>query len=1033
MTTSIKTIAMAISVGLYGTFAYAQPIDANKTGTMYFFENGIPETIVASNDSKLKIGKIATRDGKSSLVWTFKKGSELTLTQDVGFKPFVANEKDQSISTFTTWIYNEKALDGKMRFNFNKKGETQAHFDINMDFTGWRNLLVPYRDMEGTPTNGMDQIVIDTSGLKSGGTIHIDQMMTSIPADPRWPTRDAVVPYINMDADTAPNRHWLSLQRYDEFLDKSTMTLNEIRVDNEKVEKIKAKLHDFASSGKAKNTDAQLDKLKKTYESYGLKEYKGEIIGKPLDNTNRQKMFLDKGVNRGLLNQEEFDLLFGAKDLREYGDFMLELANALQGDLKAKDRKELEKMYIDLTRYGLNQGYEAGSGVGTVHHFGYTLRNLFEAHYLTRDVLTENNMIKEVADMMAWFSAAGRIYAPKEELASFNVDIMNTQLRGMLYSVIMQPNETTRNAWLQQFSNWISGSLTETEGLNGGIKYDGSIFHHVQHYPAYGRGALKGLTPVIEALSGTDFAVTKEAHEAVKKAVVMTELYSNDRYTLMSVVGRHPTGDALIGTTPFKHMALAGTPDGKKAIDPDMASAYLRLTQGEKNDDFRTFLLKKGFKAGSVAEGNFTMNLASLNIQRRDDWVAAARGYSRYLVGNESYANANRYGRYINYGHVEIMDADGKTRAFSHDGFNWNRWSGTTAVQVPLQDLNAQLRNVDRFSGLEEMLFNEQTYAGGVGNGKNGMYAMTLQAHPKYDATFLANKSVFFFDNRIVALGSGINTMVSEYPTQTTLFQHALRVPSDAMYVNGLRFNKGEEKSVESKRKYTQLIDPDGNAYFVSSDSDVKVSAINQKSFNQKNSKPTEGKFATAVIDHGKAPKDASYEYSVLINPTVKQQMTFASSLGAKKGSPYTVIQKDDNAHIVYDRASKTTGYAVFAPDTNIENSVIVKVEEPAMILAESKKDRLHLSLVNPDLNLYQGKDESMYKDGIQQEVSIYSRSWKSNEFQPVKNKLVLNGVYKNATKKLPKGVELKVNGLMTEVQFTTVGADPIQLKLKKS
>ncbi|AXY02482.1 hypothetical protein D1115_15570 [Vibrio alfacsensis] len=161
--------------------------------------------------------------------------------------------------------------------------------------------------------------------------------------------------------------------------------------------------------------------------------------------------------------------------------------------------------------------------------------------------------------------------------------------------------------------------------------------------------------------------------------------------------------------------------------------------------------------------------------------------------------------------------------------------------------------------------------------------------------------------------------------------------------------------------------------------------------------------------------------------------MTFASSLGAKKGSPYTVIQKDDNAHIVYDRASKTTGYAVFEPDTNIENSVIVKVEEPAMILAESKKDRLHLSLVNPDLNLYQGKDESMYKDGIQQEVSIYSRSWKSNEFQPVKNKLVLNGVYKNATKKLPKGVELKVNGLMTEVQFTTVGADPIQLKLKKS
>ncbi len=1039
MKTTFKLLSLAVCAALQGGTAIAAEVDTTSylqpAGHMYFFEQGLPAPIRAEKGT-LSLDNDFRKDGNTGLKWNFERKGKLIFEQPIGYKHFEANGKDQSTSAFTTWIYNTKADQGQLSFSFKEKGKTKVHFDVNMNFEGWRQLMVPFEDMTGTATESMDQLVVDTSKMRSKGTIYLDQVMTSIPVDPRWATRDAQVPFVNLAADTAPNQHWLALHRYNEFLNSyeerqhdSTKMASLVEFPRS-VDDINQTLHDFALGGKPKTNKKALADIETKFATYHLKEVDGVIVGEGLDNSNRLKLFLDKGVNRGLLDQNGFDVVFDTADLRRYGDLMLDIARALQGELDATTRADLESKYIMLTHYGLTQGYTAKSGVGTAHHFGYTLRALFEAHYLSRDLLKESGLNGEVTDMMAWFAGTGRIYRPVEEMINFNVDIMNTQLRGMLYSVLMQEDSAKRNMMLAQFGFWISKSISTSHGLSGGFKQDGSIFHHAQHYPAYGKGALTGLTPVVEALAHTQYAISKDAHETLKKATAMSEIWSNDNLSLMSVTGRHPTGNEEMSPVPFRHMAMAGTPDGAKDIDPEMASAYLRLTKGVKKDEFRRFLLDKGFKAGSVAEGNWAMNYASMGIQRRDDWVAAVRGFSRYLVSHESYANANRYGRYINYGQLEIMDADGKARAFSHDGWDWNRWPGTTAVQLPMEQVEAHLLNVDRFSGLEEMLMSEQTYAGAVSNGKNGLYAMTLQGHPKYDASFLANKSVFFFDNRIVALGSGIKTDVKAHSTQTTLFQHAIRTAQDQMIVNGQAY-QGKEKALKKvKGEYQQITDPDGNVYFVPSNSVVKVAAQKQQSLHQKNSSATQGKFATAVIDHGKAPKRAGYEYSVLINPEQKQLLTFASTLGEAKMTPYRVLQRNDKAHVVFDRASKTTGYAVFA-NADFKSGVIASVEKPAMVMAENKGKVLTLAMVNPDLNLYQGKDESQYTaDGVQKEVSIYSREWRHNPSQPVENSLVLKGHWE--AKNLPEMVSLKHVKDTTVVNFTTVEANPIQIKLNK-
>ena len=524
-TKSIMSLALAVSsaitAGCNDTMARSAEVRDSGSyhqpaGSMYFFEQGLPQTLTFSDNSSVGINTDFRKDGKASLVWQFQPGSELTFDQPVGYQDFIANETDQSQSTFSTWIYNTEPQDNSLWFVFSTDGADNAWFDISLNFSGWRQLLIPYGDMEGQPQESMDRLQIRAGSTLKSGTLYFDQMMMSIPVDPRWPTRDAVVPYINLEADTAPNRHWLALYRYSEFLQQHRDDVVKLGIDPADIQQISATLDGFILSDDGSSLQqVDITTLKQQYARYQIAMVDGVITGKPLDNRNRLSIFLDKGINKGLLDQTGFDTVFGVEKLRPYGEFMLELAKAMRADIPAETRQELAGMYIALTRYALNQGYTSGSALGTSHHMGYTLRALFQAHYLSRDLLAKHQLQGEISEMMAWFSGTGRIYRPVTEMTNFNVDIMNTQLRGMLYSILMETNEPNRNAMLHQFSFWLSRSITHSYGLGGGFKPDGSVFHHAQHYPAYAKGALKGLTPVIQALSRTAFAASPEAHQVV--------------------------------------------------------------------------------------------------------------------------------------------------------------------------------------------------------------------------------------------------------------------------------------------------------------------------------------------------------------------------------------------------------------------------------------------------------------------------------------------------------------------------------------
>ena len=216
-------------------------------------------------------------------------------------------------------------------------------------------------------------------------------------------------------------------------------------------------------------------------------------------------------------------------------------------------------------------------------------------------------------------------------------------------------------------------------------------------------------------------------------------------------------------------------------------------------------------------------------------------------------------------------------------------------------------------------------------DGKNGMFAMKLaeRDYENFTPDFVARKSVFCFDNRMVCLGTGIANSNADYPTETTLFQ--------------TKYN-GKEPKVGEDNYW--LHDGYDNYYHVV-DGTVRAQVAEQESRHEKTREITKGKFSSAWIEHGKAPKEGTYEYMVLIQPS-------ASDLDELRKTPaYEVLQRDQTAHVVYDKKTGITAYAAFEAYQPAADKVVVAIPAETMVMYAKESDKgIRLSVCDPNLNI---------------------------------------------------------------------------------
>ena len=363
-------------------------------------------------------------------------------------------------------------------------------------------------------------------------------------------------------------------------------------------------------------------------------------------------------------------------------------------------------------------------------------------------------------------------------------------------------------------------------------------------------------------------------------------------------------------------------------FDRGLAADYLRLVRSVDTPNAR-FFKKEGVQPAQAPQGFFVYNYGSAGIFRRADWMVTLKGYTTDVWGSEIYVKDNRYGRYQSYGSVQIMGKGNPvSRAgsgFVQDGWDWNRLPGTTTIHLPFELLDSPLKGTT-------MAHSKENFSGSSSlEGQNGMFAMKLMERnlENFTPDFVARKSVFCFDNRMIWLGTGITNSNADSPTETTLFQTKY---------NGMDSKVGEDSY--------WLHDGYDNYYHVV-DGIVRSQVAEQESRHEKTRAVTKGKFSSAWIEHGKAPKDGTYEYMVLIQPS-------ATDLDEVRKTPaYEVLQRNQTAHVVYDKKTGITAYAAFETYQPDGDKLISAIPAETMVMYMRESDKgIRLSVCDPNLNI---------------------------------------------------------------------------------
>lgn len=954
-----------------------------------FEEENVPSFITTDNGS-LQINDEHYKDGLQCMQWTYKPGAVLSLKKDLKFEKLDPTGKDLYMSAFIVWVYNEKAQDKKIRFEFLKDGKVCSSFPFGINFTGWRAAWVCYeRDMQGTPEEGMNEIRVQAPDAE--GTLFFDHIVTASKVDPRQQTADVQVPFVNKNTKS----HWLLI--YPHSLWKPDIELTDLTERNRQDIKLMEKRFRDMLYTPSELTDKEMKAIKKAFAHYNIVYKNGKVSGMPIFMVRQAEAYerMIEGWDKDMFTKL-------GMEMNKYFNLMKRVAIAYNDAVKEEDKKELEYIFNAMYDHITDQGVAYGSCWGNIHHYGYSMRGLYPAYFLMKDVLRKRGKLQEAERTLRWYSIANEVY-PKPTVNGIDIDTFNTQTQGRIASILIMEDTPEKLQYLRSFSRWIDYGCRPAPGLMGSFKADGASFHHCNNYPAYAVGGLDGATNMIYLFSGTELRLSEEAHSTVKNVLLAMRFYCNTRQWALSMSGRHPNGKGQLIPVQYAMMAIAGTPDGKKNIDPDMASAYLRImslsasldkdapdylpqTSGTLEQKLKKQLEDCGYKPEPDPQGNLALGYGCVSVQRRGNWAAVVRGHSRYLWAAEHYLDANFYGRYLAHGSMQILT--GKpgqlvtlgTSGWQENGFDWNRFPGSTSIHLPFDKLRAVVLNVDSYSGMEEMLYSDEAFAGGLSQeDMNGNFGMKLHEHDKYNGSHRARKSYHFFDGMIVCLGSDIENDNKDYETETTVFQLAAVTPDMKNYWSNY---------TSDGRTY---LDYNGVGYYLSKETAAEAKFeknFPQTTVGERSTKPTSGDWVSLVVAHGKAPKAKGYEYAVLPATDAETMSKFA-----RKPS-YKVLQRDRNAHIVRTSDGGLTSYVLFEkPEKELRGGLVLKTDTSCLVMVKDNKDKITLTVAQPDLALYRGESDDVFdENGKRKERSIYSRPWKFDESQEIPVTVTVKG-----------------------------------------
>ncbi|MGL4909382.1 MAG: chondroitinase family polysaccharide lyase [Bacteroidales bacterium] len=564
------------------------------------------------------------------------------------------------------------------------------------------------------------------------------------------------------------------------------------------------------------------------------------------------------------------------------------------------ERERAQLIFMRLARYIFEQGFVGGAPFPAISHD--VMIDFYAACFLMKEPLRKAGLMEEAQRAVDWFSALAEVH---------NTDVLSGVPMGRLISLLMLDDAHKKINAIQSFAQKFNDGLLQSPTLVAKFMQDRNvcIYNGITSEPS----RLRNLVEVVYILAQTNCGVADQVHRQLKKTLLTM------RYAQIS-----QRVDAQL----FALLAQSGSPDNKHEIDEDLAAAYLRLIGNAKSNKVARLFADKGIKPESNLEGNLALPYTNTMIQRRGAWLAVVHGYSAYLkkVQNDQMLAFPQYD--LMYGDLQI----------SHNDTSLSFLQSVTLSTQSLESLNLYEQGSDVSVSKDNFPLQKTTTGVVSFEGRNGAYAMN----------FSVRKSYFFFDNRIVCLGTNIK---GDTPMGTNIFQDL--VPKNAeIIVDKTRVNSTPFEW--SKNGSTYLIDAHRNAYFVRN-AVVSVNRTPQSLLSLDTASVTETDYVRASVLHDNTLNKGTYEYAILIQPNDKDLNSWIGMAGKKKSSHYTVIKQDTQVHIVHDKVSDITAYAIFdAGKLKSRKLLLQEASLPCMAMIQnSGKNKVKLSYAHFNIQPY--------------------------------------------------------------------------------
>jgi chondroitin AC lyase len=411
-----------------------------------------------------------------------------------------------------------------------------------------------------------------------------------------------------------------------------------------------------------------------------------------------------------------------------------------------------------------------------------------------------------------------------------------------------------------------------------GIKRDLSFHQHgAQLYTGgYGGAFANDVARYALITRGTPYEMPSDALTSFTNYVadgIAWSLYGH--HFDVSVVGREvarPTTSGFNGLAALLQASQLTTP--RSAEIRAAAAKMLATWPGALPSEYSGLAAKLDSMRATPAwpSGHRHYFSSDYTVHRRAGWFASVKMFSSRTKSGESTNKENIRGARQSDGRFYLAQrGDELFGSNVLPALDWTRLPGTTVEQ------KADTAN-DAYG------YGTRSFAGGTGDGQNGVSAMELAP---LNSLLFARKAWFFFDDAIVFLTNGISS-----PSGNRIETIVNQVSTAA------QVSRGSDWAALDNTGY--WFPTPQNLQTVRESRTGTWASLGGSSDTTQHTKP----FVTMYVDHGPQPVNATAEYAIVPNKTASQMQSWAAS------RPLSILANDDIVSAVRDVRTGATGIA---------------------------------------------------------------------------------------------------------------------------